>query len=246
MKITIGCLLFSFLLVLAFATMATAEPAGPVNIVPPAALITTNLKYAPPTLAEVLEVRKQGRYLATITMDRKEVKPIEIVLEGTEAPLTVANFKKLANAGYYNGLPFTRIETKQDFSIIQGGEAMKDDGTGGTGYWINLEINPLLTHKARAISMARSGDWVYTGASAFFVCYNDCQFLDGKYSAFGWMKGNIADAQGVILVGDKMKTVTVAPYAGKEDCQILNATPYTIWQTPTPAVAAATTTTTAN
>ncbi|MEI7832493.1 MAG: peptidylprolyl isomerase [bacterium] len=242
MKKTACCLLFSSLLVLAFAMMAVAEPAGPVNPVPPVTLVTTNLKYAPPTLAEVMEVRKQGRYLATITMERNDVKPIEIVLEGAEAPLTVANFRKLANAGYYTGLPFTRIETKQDFSIIQGGDSMKDDGTGGTGYWINLEINPLLTHKARAISMARTGDWLYTGASAFFICFNDCQFLDGKYSTFGWMKGNIADVQKVILIGDKMKTVTVAPYDGKEDCQILNTMPYTIWQAP--AAAAATTTTT--
>lgn len=168
---------------------------------------------APPTREEAAAVRAQGRYLTTITMASGKV--IEVVLEGTEMPYTVANMVKLANAKFYDGLAFHRVEP--DF-VIQGGDP-SGDGTGGPGYLINLEISPFLRHKKGAISMARTPEPDSAG-SQFFITLKATPFLDAKYAVFGWVKSGM-DVVAAVKKDDKMKTVTVAPYAGKEPCPIL-------------------------
>lgn len=165
-------------------------------------------KYTAPTRAEADQVRKDGRYLATITMEND--KKIEVVLEGTEMPYTVANFVKLAKAKYYDGLTFHRVVPK---FVIQGGDP-EGNGMGGPGYTINLEISPLLRHKKGAISMARTQAPDSAG-SQFFICLDDTPNLDAGYAVFGWVKSGMDVVQGV-KQADVMKTVTVAPYKGKE------------------------------
>ncbi len=165
-------------------------------------------KYAPPTRAEMEATRKEGRYLVTITMQNG--KAIEVVLEGTEMPYTVANFVKLTKAKYYDGLTFHRVV---EHFVIQGGDP-EGTGLGGPGYTINLEISPLLRHKKGTISMART-DAPDTAGSQFFICTDDTPNLDGGYAAFGWVKSGM-DEVAAVKKGDVMKTVTVAPYKGKE------------------------------
>ncbi|NLT58540.1 MAG: peptidylprolyl isomerase [Clostridiales bacterium] len=101
------------------------------------------------------------------------------------APLTVENFLKLVDEGFYNGLTFHRVIA--DF-MMQGG-CPKGDGTGGPAHTIKGEFadnghkNPL-QHKRGVISMARTSDPNSAG-SQFFIMHRDNAQLDGKYAAFG-------------------------------------------------------------
>lgn len=101
------------------------------------------------------------------------------------APVTVENFKKLARDGFYDGTTFHRIV--KGF-MIQGGDPLSrtDDpwvGTGGPGYTIKAEFNDR-PHLRGVISMARSEEPDSAG-SQFFICLDDANFLNGKYTAFG-------------------------------------------------------------
>jgi peptidyl-prolyl cis-trans isomerase B (cyclophilin B) len=103
------------------------------------------------------------------------------------APNTIANFKKLANSGFYDGTCFHRVI--KGF-MIQGGDPLTKDpskedmwGTGGPGYSIKAEFNDH-PHVRGVISMARSQDPDSAG-SQFFICHGDPSFLDHQYTTFG-------------------------------------------------------------
>ena len=103
------------------------------------------------------------------------------------APNHVANFKKLARQGFYDGQCFHRVI--KGFMIQGGDPNTKDDakkdswGRGGPGYTINAEFNA--KHHARGIlSMARTPDPNSAG-SQFFICHGDAGFLDNQYTVFG-------------------------------------------------------------
>ncbi len=110
---------------------------------------------------------------------------IRLELDEGTAPLTVANFVKLAQEGFYDGLTFHRI---MDGFMIQGGDP-KGNGTGGAGETIKGEFaangvsNPI-SHVKGVISMARSND-PDSASSQFFITVADAVFLDGGYAAFG-------------------------------------------------------------
>lgn len=128
------------------------------------------------------------------------------------APKTVANFKKLAGEGFYDGQCFHRII---DGFMIQGGDPLtKDDkekaawGTGGPGYNIDAEFNDR-KHVRGVISMARSQDPNSAG-SQFFICLGDVPQLDGQYTAFGNLVG------GDEVLGKIGKVETTASRLGGE------------------------------
>jgi len=126
---------------------------------------------------------------------------IELTLFEKEAPNTVANFEKLANTGFYNGLTFHRVIP--DF-VIQGG-CPKGNGTGGPGYTIKCEINPH-KHSTGALSMAHAGK--DTGGSQFFITHSPQPHLDGNHTVFGKViKG--MEVVNSIEPGDVMNKVTV-------------------------------------
>jgi peptidyl-prolyl cis-trans isomerase B (cyclophilin B) len=90
-----------------------------------------------------------------------------------EAPITVENFEKLANSGFYDGVKFHRVIS--DF-VVQGGDPLSRDlpagdpriGTGGPGYKIKCETaNNPHKHEVGALSMAHAGK--NTGGSQFFM-----------------------------------------------------------------------------
>ena len=115
----------------------------------------------------------------------KDYGVIEAELYRDIAPITVDNFAKLANKGFYNGLTFHRVI--KGF-VLQGGCPL-GNGTGGPGYTIKGEFtsngvkNPL-KHEAGVLSMARAMDPNSAG-SQFFIMHKAAPHLDGQYAAFG-------------------------------------------------------------
>lgn len=130
----------------------------------------------------------------------------DIVLElfPDEAPGTVANFAKLAEAGFYDGLTFHRVIPH---FVIQGG-CPKGDGTGGPGYTIRCETdgNPH-RHQRGSLSMAHAGR--DTGGSQFFICHEPQPHLDGVHTVFGQVREGM-DVVDAIRPGDRMVRVTVS------------------------------------
>jgi peptidyl-prolyl cis-trans isomerase B (cyclophilin B) len=105
--------------------------------------------------------------------------PITFELFDADAPETVANFRKLAGEGFYDGLTFHRIIS--DF-MIQGG-CPQGTGTGGPGYTFDDEFND---HKVvrGALAMANAGPNT-NGSQFFIVTAESCPWLDGKHTVFG-------------------------------------------------------------
>ena len=104
-----------------------------------------------------------------------------------KAPNTVANFIKLAKSGFYDGTAFHRII--KGF-MIQGGDPLSKDpakeamwGTGGAEEKIKAEFNDG-KHDLGVISMARSAS-PDSASSQFFICLENAQALNGKYTGFG-------------------------------------------------------------
>ena len=105
--------------------------------------------------------------------------PVTLELFDEDAPKTVANFRKLAADGFYDGLIFHRVIP--DF-MVQGG-CPEGTGTGGPGYSFEDEIND---HKVvrGAFAMANAGP--NTNGSQFFIVTTDAApWLDGKHTVFG-------------------------------------------------------------
>ena len=105
--------------------------------------------------------------------------PITLELFDEDAPKTVANFKKLAADGFYDGLIFHRVI--RDF-MIQGG-CPQGTGTGGPGYTFEDEFND---HKVvrGALAMANAGPNT-NGSQFFIVTAEAASWLDGKHTVFG-------------------------------------------------------------
>jgi len=123
-----------------------------------------------------------------------------------EAPLHSAAFIKLADAGFYDGLTFHRVEPG---FVVQGGDP-KGDGTGGPGYNLKAEFNAH-PHVRGTVAMARSSR-PDSGGSQFYICLDDARFLDGQYTVFGQMTEGF-EALDKIKRGDAMTKVTVEPKA---------------------------------
>lgn len=111
---------------------------------------------------------------------------IKIELDEKAAPITTANFKKLVNKGFYDGLTFHRII--KGF-MIQGGDP-QGNGMGGPGYSIRGEFGHNgfkgndIAHKRGVLSMARTMAPDSAG-SQFFIMHADAPYLDNEYAAFG-------------------------------------------------------------
>jgi cyclophilin family peptidyl-prolyl cis-trans isomerase len=105
--------------------------------------------------------------------------PVQIELFDEDAPQTVANFKKLAADGFYDGVIFHRVI--KDF-MIQGGDPT-GTGTGGPGYTFEDEFND---HKVvrGALAMANAGPNT-NGSQFFVVTISEAPWLDGKHTVFG-------------------------------------------------------------
>lgn len=129
-----------------------------------------------------------------------------------DAPITVANFVKLAKKGYYDGLTFHRVIPN---FVIQGGcpnsraGAKGTPGTGGPGYKIDCELNgDNQFHDKGVLSMAHAGR--NTGGSQFFVCHSrqNTAHLDRNHTCFGKVIEGV-DIVDEIREGDLIESITI-------------------------------------
>lgn len=120
-----------------------------------------------------------------VVMDIKDYGEVTIELYEDVAPKTVANFVKLVESGFYDGLTFHRI---MDGFMIQGGDP-SGNGTGNSGQTIEGEFSSNgfkndLKHEDGVISMARAKD-PNSASCQFFIMVASSPRLDGNYAAFG-------------------------------------------------------------
>ena len=123
-----------------------------------------------------------------------------------DAPIAVANFRKLVGEGFYDGLTFHRVIP--DF-MIQGG-CPNGTGVGGPGYTINCELKGTKQYHDRGVlSMAHRG--LNTGGSQFFICHSraNTKHLDGVHTCFGKIIEGL-DVVDEIRGGDVMEKVVLS------------------------------------
>ena len=130
---------------------------------------------------EIIETKEKLN--CVITLENGEEITLELYPD--IAPVSVSNFKYLANKGFYDGLIFHRVI---EGFMIQGG-CPEGRGTGGPGYQIKGEfkangVDNNLKHERGVISMARAYDFDSAG-SQFFIMHKNAPHLDGQYAAFG-------------------------------------------------------------
>ena len=138
---------------------------------------------------------------------------VEMELYPDVAPKTVANFIKLIEMEFYDGLTFHRYV--EDF-VIQGGDP-EGSGSGGPGWTIPGEFqNPKLRskmprHRKGVIAMARANDPDSAG-SQFYICLNAKPSkyfsLNGQYTTFGKVIAGM-DVVDQLRKGDIMNTVRI-------------------------------------
>lgn len=113
-----------------------------------------------------LNLENQQGPTAVLKTNQGEIK---IQLFPEQAPMTVENFIRLAQKGYYDGTIFHRVIS--DF-MIQGGDP-EGNGTGGESIWghpFEDELSRELFNIRGALSMANSGP--NTNGSQFFIVQN--------------------------------------------------------------------------
>jgi cyclophilin family peptidyl-prolyl cis-trans isomerase len=127
-----------------------------------------------------------------------------------DAPETVANFRKLAGDGFYDGIIFHRVISG---FMIQGG-CPEGTGTGGPGYTFGDEIND---HKVvrGALAMANAGPNT-NGSQFFIVTIESAPWLDGKHTVFG----RVADGMDTV---DAIEAVRTGPGDRPEDPPVIGS-----------------------
>ena len=129
-----------------------------------------------------------------VEINVKDYGTIKVELDADTAPITVTNFVKLADSGFYDDLTFHRVISG---FMIQGGDP-NGNGTGGSDETIKGEfsdngVENNISHERGVISMARATDYD-SASSQFFIMHADATYLDGQYAAFG----HVTDGMGIV------------------------------------------------
>lgn len=122
-----------------------------------------------------------------------------------DAPKTVANFVKLAEEGFYDGLTFHRVIPN---FVIQGG-CPDGTGAGGPGYTIKCELDGNNQYHDRGVlSMAHAGR--DTGGSQFFICHSrdNTVHLDRHHTCFGKVYEGV-EVVDKIRQGDEIEKILI-------------------------------------
>jgi cyclophilin family peptidyl-prolyl cis-trans isomerase len=159
-----------------------------------------NVNVTAPTAEDAAAAQAKGTYTAVLHTNKGD---ITLELDGTAAPMHVANFVKLAQAGYYNGVTFHRVVPG---FVIQAGDPT-GTGSGGPGYRINFEQSPL-KHIKGALGMARTNDPNSAG-SQWYITLNVVPHLDGGYVVFGKTVAGL-DITEKIQQGDVISSIDIS------------------------------------
>ena len=139
---------------------------------------------------------------------------IHLELDADNAPITVANFLKLAEEGYYSGTIFHRII--EGFMVQGGGldENMTPKPTNTDP--IQNEANNGLKNARGSIAMARTMD-PHSATGQFFINHKDNDFLNHTAeTSQGWgyaVFGSVIDGMDVVDQIALSTTSTVGGYA---------------------------------
>ena len=135
------------------------------------------------TYTETRDVRERDVTFVEICI--KNHGKMVVLIDATTAPKTAANFLKLVEEKFYNGLTFHRVI--ENF-MIQGGapsDDSKEPETVEGEFLLNGFVNDL-KHLRGVISMARTDD-VNSASSQFFICNADSPHLNYYYASFGYV-----------------------------------------------------------
>lgn len=143
------------------------------------------------------------------TIEIQDYGTISVELDADKAPISVTNFLKLAQEGFYDGLTFHRII---EGFMMQGGDGalanpVRECETIKGEFQENGWENDI-AHKRGVISMARTPE-MDSASSQFFIMHQDSPHLDGKYAAFGWV------TEGMDIVDEICSNVPVQDDNGK-------------------------------
>jgi cyclophilin family peptidyl-prolyl cis-trans isomerase len=120
-----------------------------------------------------------------VTLGKDSLGTISFRLYDKYAPHHVASFAKLAEDGFYDGTTFHRTRPG---GFVQGGDPLSrdadpsNDGTGGPGYDLPLEINGKSFVRG-TVGAANIGQ--RDNGSQFFICLKDYPEWDKHYTAIG-------------------------------------------------------------
>ncbi len=158
-----------------------------------------------PTAEEIEAAKKAGKVGVLLDTEKGE---ITLELDGTAAPIAVANFLNLVRADFYNWMPFHRVEPG---FVIQAGDPRLVERSP-VGYTIEDEKSPI-KHLRGTIAMARvyrGGQMVAnSGSTQFYICLGDAPHLDRMgFTAFGKVIPGI-EVIDQVRVGDKIRAAKI-------------------------------------
>jgi cyclophilin family peptidyl-prolyl cis-trans isomerase len=131
-----------------------------------------------------------------------------------EAPLTVANFLKYVDDGFFDGTVFHRIVPG---FVIQGGGFTEDMSQKRTQPPIKNEADNGLKNERGSLSMARTND-IHSATSQFFVNLKDNEFLDHQRGNFGYaVFARVTEGMDVI---EKIAEVETGRRRGMDDVPV--------------------------
>ena len=140
--------------------------------------------------------------------------PFTVELFEKEAPVTVANFLRYVDDGFFDGCIFHRIVPG---FVIQGGGLTKDFASKKTRAGIANEAKNGLKNTRGSLSMARTSD-INSATSQFFVNLSDNAFLDHGPRDFGYaVFGRVTEGMDVI---DKIAGVSTGRRRGYTDAPL--------------------------
>jgi peptidylprolyl isomerase len=118
--------------------------------------------------------------LNTLTLNLDSGGDVVIRLRPDLAPGHVARIRELAQEGFYNGVVFHRVI---EGFMAQGGDPGGTGAGGSDKPDLRAEFSAA-PHVRGTASMARTSD-PHSANSQFFICFDDCRFLDGQYTVWG-------------------------------------------------------------
>ena len=164
------------------------------------------------------EIEKIMEKTMTQVTIKTSVGDIQLELNNEKAPITVENFKTIANSGYYEGTIFHRVING---FMVQGGGLTADMNNKSSGTSpIQNEANNGLSNDRGTIAMARTMD-PHSATSQFFINHKDNGFLNhtGENSQ-GWGYAVFGVVTKGMEIVDQIAEVATGSSGGHQDVPV--------------------------